>query len=442
MTVLDVLNSPWAIMPDRLEEIQAIYGARLRGEDADIAAIEARIGRPLNNEPQGYEVRNGAALVPLRGVLCQRMNLMSNMSGGTSTELFSRDIKQALEDPTVRSIIIMADTPGGSVAGTQSAAEVVRSARGVKPIVTFAEGMMASAGVWIGSAADQVILDSGVTQVGSIGVVATHSDVSKREEAMGVKTTEIVAGKFKRIVSQHGPLTETGRETMQEQVDYLYSLFVADVAANRGVDPEKVLENMADGRMFIGQQAVDAGLADGVASLDALIANLNERAAAMERNLISASSSTDVSMTSTEQAAQWVAENPEAAAVLRAEGAVNERDRIAAVRSQSMPGHEALIEALAADGHTTGPEAAVAIVAAENVLRKAQAEARAAEAPAPVAFAPDPETEQATEAKPAEIDARLLAVKAQQLVKNASASGQRLSFTEAVAQARQDLATA
>lgn len=443
MTVLDVINSPWAIMPDRLEEIQAIYGARLRGEDADLAAIEARIGRPLNNEAQGYEVRDGAALVPLRGVLGQRMNLMSNISGGTSTELFSRDVKRALEDPSVRSIIIMADTPGGSVAGTQSAAEVVRSVRGKKPIVTFAEGMMASAGVWIGSAADQVILDSGVTQVGSIGVVATHADVSKREEAMGIKTTEIVAGKYKRAASQYGPLTETGRATMQEQVDYLYSLFVADVAANRGVDPEKVIEDMADGRMFIGQQAVDAGLADGIYSLDVLIANLNDRAAAMERSLITASSSMDVSMTPSEQAAQWVAENPEAAAVLRAEGAVNERDRIAAVRAQSMPGHEALIEALAADGHTSGPEAAVAVVAAENALRKVQAEARAAEAPAPVAFAPAPETEQAaTESKPAEIDPQMLAVKARQLVDQAAASGQRLSFTEAVAQARQDLATA
>lgn len=443
MTVLDVINSPWAIMPDRLEEIQAIYGARLRGEDADLAAIEARIGRPLNNEAQGYEVRDGAALVPLRGVLGQRMNLMSNISGGTSTELFARDVKRALEDPAVRSIIIMADTPGGSVAGTQSAADVVRSVRGKKPIVTFAEGMMASAGVWIGSAADQVILDSGVTQVGSIGVVATHSDVSKREEAMGVKTTEIVAGKYKRAASQYGPLTETGRATMQEQVDYLYSLFVADVAANRGVDPEKVIEDMADGRMFIGQQAVDAGLADGIYSLDVLIANLNDRAAAMERSLITASSSMDVSMTPSEQAAQWVAENPEAAAVLRAEGAVNERDRIAAVRAQSMPGHEALIEALAADGHTSGPEAAVAVVAAENALRKVQAEARAAEAPAPVAFAPAPETEQAAaESKPAEIDPQMLAVKARQLVVQAAATGQRLSFTEAVAQARQDLATA
>lgn len=443
MTVLDVLNSPWAIMPDRLEEIQAIYGARLRGEDADLAAIEARIGRPLNNEPQGYEVRNGAALVPLRGVLGQRMNLMSNISGGTSTELFARDVKQALKDPTVRSIIIMADTPGGSVAGTQSAAEVVRSARGIKPIVTFAEGMIASAGVWIGSAADQVILDSGVTQIGSIGVVATHSDVSKREEAMGVKTTEIVAGKFKRAASQYGPLTETGRATMQEQVDYLYSLFVADVAANRGVDLEKVLEDMADGRMFIGQQAVDAGLVDGIHSLDVLIANLYDRASAMERTLITASSSMDVSMTPTEQATQWVAENPEAAAVLRAEGAVNERDRIAAVRFQSLPGHEALIEALSADGHTSGPEAAIAVVAAENVLRKVQAEARAAEAPAPVAFAPAPETEQvATEAKTAEIDPLVLAAKAKKLVAQASAEGQRLSTTDAVAQARQELATA
>ena len=145
MTVLDVLNSPWAIVPARLEEIQAIYAARVRGDEPDIAAIEARIGRPLVSEPQGYEVRNGAALIPLYGVLGQRMNLMSNMSGGTSTELFARDVRTAMADPTVKSIIVMADTPGGTVAGTQAAAEVLRSIRGLKPSATFVQGMMASA---------------------------------------------------------------------------------------------------------------------------------------------------------------------------------------------------------------------------------------------------------------------------------------------------------
>ncbi len=251
MTVLDVLNAPWAILPNRLEEIQAIYAARSRGEELDIAAIEARIGRPLGaDRQQGYEVRNGAALIPLHGVLAQRMNLMTNMSGGTSTELFARDVQTAAADPTVKAIILLADTPGGTVAGTQAAAAAVSAVRGVKPIATIVQDLMASAGVWIGSAADMVVLASGTAQVGSIGVVATHVDVSQREQAMGVKTTEIVAGKFKRAASQYGPLTETGQKVIQDQVNYLYSLFVNDFANYRGASVDRVLSDMADGRMF------------------------------------------------------------------------------------------------------------------------------------------------------------------------------------------------
>jgi hypothetical protein len=75
-------------------------------------------------------------------------------------------------------------------------------------------------------------------------------------------------------------------------------------------------------------------------------------------------------------AADWAAENPEAAAVLRTEGAAGERDRIAAVRAQSLPGHEGLIEKLAADGQTTGPEAAVQVIAADRVRQQGIAQAR------------------------------------------------------------------
>jgi signal peptide peptidase SppA len=445
MTVLDVLNSPWAITPDRLESIHAIYAARLRGEDPDLAGIEARIGRPLQNEPQGYEVRDGVALVPLRGVLAQRMNLMSNISGGTSTELFARDIRQAAEDPAVASIIVMADTPGGAVAGTQAAADVVRSVRGVKPIATYAEGLMASAGVWIGTATDLVVLADGATQVGSIGVVATHTDVSQREEQLGIKTTEIVAGRYKRAASQYGPLTETGRETIQEQVDYLYGLFVADVAQNRGVSVEAVLENMADGRMFIGQQAVDAGIADSIGTLEGLIATMNARASTARPSTPVRSSVSP--MNPSELAAEWAAENPEAAAVLRAEGrvegAMGERDRIAAVRSQSLPGHEALIEQLAADGHTTGPEAAMAVVAAEAALRQEQAQARQDDAIEPVAFAPAPDgLESEPAAQAAEVNAHELAARARKIVADAKANGEVITVPNAVAQARRELTTA
>ena len=301
-------------------------------------------------------------------------------------------MRAAAADPAVKSIVILADTPGGTVAGTQAAASAVRAVRGVKPIATLIQGMMASAGAWIGTAADVVALDSGTSQAGSIGVVATHVDVSQREQAMGIKTTEIVAGKFKRAASQYGPLTETGQAMIQDQVDYLYSQFVSDVATNRGTTESDVLQRMADGRMFIGQQAVDAGLADQIISLEELINQLNNQGASTPgRSATPASSHMDSIQTPNELAAEWSAANPEAAAVLRAEGAVSERDRIAAVRAQAMPGHEALIEQLAADGHTSGPEAALAVLAAERAIRSSQATARHAEAPAPLAFAPAPD---------------------------------------------------
>jgi signal peptide peptidase SppA len=440
MSILDVLNSPWAIVPNRLEEIQAIYAARVRGDELDIPAIEARIGRPLANESEPYEVRNGTALIPLRGVLGQRMNLMANMSGGTSTELFARDVRAAAADPAVKSILILADTPGGTVAGTQAAAAAVRAVRGVKPIATLIQGMMASAGAWIGTAADLVVLDSGTSQAGSIGVVATHVDVSQREQAMGIKTTEIVAGKFKRAASQYGPLTETGQAVIQDQVDYLYSQFVEDIAANRGTSQADVLERMADGRMFIGQQAVDAGLADRIASMEEIISLLNSSASPVGRSVSSAILSMDSPQTPTEQAQEWASANPEAAAVLRAEGAISERDRIAAVRAQAMPGHEALIEQLAADGRTTGPEAAVAVVAAEREIRANQAAVRLTEAPAPVAYAPAPEAqiEAVTPSKP-ELSAQELAETAREITAKARAEGRTISATDAVAQARRQL---
>jgi signal peptide peptidase SppA len=431
MTVLEILNSPWAIIPDRLLQIQGIYARRLDGEDPDLPGIEARIGRPLTNQPaQGYEILNGAALIPLQGVLGQRMNLMTNMSGGTSTQLFARDVQAAAADPAVQSIVLVVDSPGGTVAGTQAAADAVR---GVKPIGAYVQGQMASAAAWIGTAADVVAMDSTTAQAGSIGVVATHTDVSKQQEAMGIKTTEIVAGKYKRIASQYGPLTETGAQAMQDQVDYLYSLFVADVAANRGVTPETVLAQMADGRMFIGQQAIDAGLVDRITSLDALIADLNASAIQSQPTLALAVSPMDPR----ELAASWAAENPESAAVLRAEGAISERDRIAAVRSVSLPGHEALIETLAADGHTSGEQAAVLVVAAENERQKQAATLRLSDAVAPLSHAEAPEPMKAVE--PKSLDPQRIARRAQQIVATEEQAGNRITVTEACAMARQEL---
>jgi signal peptide peptidase SppA len=276
MKVLDILNAPWAIVPEKLIEIREIYLRHSRGEEADIATIEAALGRPLANDPQPYEVDRGVAVVDVAGVLAKRMDMFMQISGGTSTRTVARNFSAAMLDAAVHSIILNVDSPGGEVDGTQELSNLISGFRGQgKPILGLADGMAASAGYWIISAADKVFASDRTTMLGSIGVIATHVDVTKANEMRGIKVTHITAGKFKGIGSPHKPLDREGEDVIHGILDQIYSEFVQDVAAHRGFSVEKVLADMADGRELIGEKAVDAGLADGIASREELIVALN-----------------------------------------------------------------------------------------------------------------------------------------------------------------------
>jgi signal peptide peptidase SppA len=419
MKLIDVLTSPWAIQPEKLREIQAIYSAHFRGDKIDIEAIEARLGRPLSNEQQDYEVRDGGvAVLPISGVISNKANMFTRVSGGASAQMLQQQVESMRADPSVRSVVLDLDTPGGNVLGIPSLAESIRALSAEKPTVACCTGTMASAGYWIGSAANAVYISGLTDYVGSIGVVATHAFDPR---SASKQTTEITAGKYKRMGSESAPLTAEGKAYIQSQVDEIYRVFVETVAQNRKVSADQVLEHMADGRIFIGQQAIDAGLVDGVSTVDAMVAKLAENPSQFvnRRKAKIAAAGTDhqtagaaadepltdepvqhvtieptiqgVSMDPKELAAKFVAENADAAAIVRAEGAAAERARIQGVREQTMPGHEALIEALAFDGKTTGPEAAVQVLAAERARVSGAAAARAADAPAPVATATETE---------------------------------------------------
>jgi len=382
MKLLDLLTSPWAIQPDKLVEMQAIYATHLRGEKIDIAAVEQRLGRPLANDQRSYEIIDGVAVLPIEGVMSKRANMFSQISGGVSTQMAARDMRAATADQSVHSIIQVYDTPGGAADGLQLMIAATNDARAAgKRVVSLASGLMASAGYWTGSAAEAIYIADGITQVGSIGVVARHIDKSGAQAAAGEKHTDIVAGKYKRIASENGPLTEEGRTSLQSMVDYLYSVFVADVAAHRGVSAEKVLSDMADGRVFIGEQAISAGLVDGVSTLDDLIAMLNrDRSAGVAPR--TPTSFAGATMPQTRE--QILAESPTVAAALVAEGAAAERARIQSVEAALIPGHEVLIAALKFDGKSSGGDAALAVNAAERNLRTANATALANEAPKPL----------------------------------------------------------
>ncbi len=268
MKIIDILTSPWAIVPDKLFEIQEIYSTHLRGEKIDIKAIEAKLENPLNNETKPYQIIDRIAVIEIHGVIAKRMNLFSQISGGVSTQITGGDITEALNDPEVDGILLSIDSPGGSVEGTQELAGIIFEGREKKPILAYSDGIIASGAYWIGSAAHEMYISSDTVAVGSIGVVAAHVDMSKYEEKLGIKTTEVYAGKYKRISSAYQPLSEEGKQDIQGNVDYIYSVFVGQVAQHRGVPTENVIENMADGKLFIGQQSIKAGLVDGVSTFN------------------------------------------------------------------------------------------------------------------------------------------------------------------------------
>jgi signal peptide peptidase SppA len=428
MTLLDLILSPWAIEADMLAEIQAIYATHLRGEKIDIGAVEARLGRPLANEQQQYSVREGGvAVLPVEGVIAPKANLFTRVSGGTSAQILQQQLESAMADSRVKSIVLAIDSPGGSVYGTPEFAASVQAYAQEKPIVALSDATMASAAYWIGSAANAAFVTGPTVRVGSIGVIATH----QFNPSAAAGRTEITAGRYKNIATDAAPLSAEGRAYIQGHVDHLYTVFVDHVAQHRGVSTAQVLEHMADGRVFIGQQAIDAGLVDGISSLDALAEQLATdpqryarrrvakikpmaagAAAAGETPQLEAAGVAEPSASlppanheepltmdpKTTPAAltpeTLASEHPALFAQLRtsflAEGAAAERQRIADVRAQTLPGHEKLIDQLAADGKTTGPEAAAAVLAAERQARGAAAKAHFADAPdaAPGATAP------------------------------------------------------
>lgn len=418
MTLLDLITGAWAIEPDKLREIQAIYATHLRGEKIDIPALEARLGRPLSSEQQQYTVEpGGVAVLRMSGIIAPKANLFMQVSGGLSTQMATKQLESAVADQRVRSIVLAIDSPGGNVIGTPEMAAAVREMSAIKPIVTHSDGALASAAYWIGSAANAVYLSGPTVQAGSIGVVIDRTfnpNSALREES-------IVAGKYKRVVKSNEPLSDEARAMVQADVDYVYSLFVDAVAQHRDTTAQQVLDRMAEGRVFRGQQAIDAGLVDGVSTLDALVESMATDPApyAQRRKAVfavaalpspSAGAAPKDKTTTREKEPTMPGENQAPItrasfeqdhaplfAQLRGEftalGATQERERIQAVLAvgANLPGHEKLLNTLAFDGKTTAPEASMAVLKAEGDQRAAAIKAHADDAPEPAKASAAPE---------------------------------------------------
>lgn len=266
--------TPWALDLATLEALAQILDRANAGEEVSFEAFAE--AKAKGAAPAG--VRENVAVIPIHGVVAHRAHMVEGMcgQGGASTEILDKAIRMAVADPTVRSIVLDIDSPGGSVAGVTELANTIFAARAQKPIAAVANSAALSAAYWFATAAHELfVIPSG--EVGSIGVFGKHVDTTKADEAAGKVTTVISAGKYK--AEGAGPLTDDAKAYMQGRVDAYYTQFVKDVAKYRGVSVDTVRNGYGQGRSVAATDALAAGMVNGIATLDEVISKYARRTA-------------------------------------------------------------------------------------------------------------------------------------------------------------------
>lgn len=265
----EFLSTPWAIMPEKMAAIQTVLKTRLSGIRLSPEEINARIDAASSRT---INTAGAVAVIPVYGVVSQRMNLFSAYSGGTSTELLTKQIREAAADDSIGAILLDVDSPGGSVYGVKEVAEEIYKAREHKTIVAVANSLSASAAYWIASAAEEIVVTpSGET--GSIGVITAHEDWSKfvgnPDASKALPDIEfITAGKYKAEGNRFEPLSKDAREFMQKRVDDYYEDFVGAVARNRGDSVAAIKDGYGQARVLGANDSVKENLADSIATFD------------------------------------------------------------------------------------------------------------------------------------------------------------------------------
>lgn len=219
-----------------------------------------------------YDVKNGTAVIAVSGALVSNLFPWWFFYGDTTYESLLATISDAVLNPDVSAVVLRLNSPGGTVIGcAEAAAQLDKLAQGDKPIITHAV-LADSAAYWLASATNGIIVDP-TGEVGSIGVIGQHADYSEAYKDWGVTITDIFAGKHKADGSPHKPLSKQAEDRFNADMQYLRGQFAEGVAAYRGMDVADVLRTEA--MTYIGQQAVDVGLADDVMFFGDLLGSID-----------------------------------------------------------------------------------------------------------------------------------------------------------------------
>lgn len=217
-------------------------------------------------EDREIQVKNGVAIIDVDGVLMERCEWFDAWyNGALSMHAFRTKVEQLKSNKDVKHAVFCFSSPGGDVNGTQNAAKAIYGLReaGIRT-TAYINSCACSGAQWIAASCEEIILSSETCECGSIGVVVAHKEVSELEKKIGIKTTEITSGEKKREWSAYEPLTEDGKKALSDRARAFHEIFLSEMMRYRPNLTKANVKEWGDGKIFIGSQAIDVGLADKI----------------------------------------------------------------------------------------------------------------------------------------------------------------------------------
>lgn len=206
------------------------------------------------------------AVVYVDGVISGGRTAGNFLSEGGGTDALIKQLHSAADDPSVKAIVLRINSPGGSSTATEEVGAEIKKIRAQgKPVVTSMGDMAASGGYWLAACTDKIYANPS-TLTGSIGVYMPYSNWEELYKKIGIRSEKIKSGAHKDILSNDRPMTQEERVILQNLVNEIYENFVAVIVEGRHMDAAEV-RKLADGRVYTGKQAMEAGLVDEMGNL-------------------------------------------------------------------------------------------------------------------------------------------------------------------------------
>lgn len=191
-------------------------------------------------------------VVEIKGVIADSRNYLKQLDRFTN-------------DRSIKAVVLRVNSPGGAVGPSQEIMQEVKKVSKTKKVVASLGTVAASGGYYVASAAD-LIMSSPGTATGSIGVIMQFANVEQLTRKLGLDFSTLKAGRYKDVGSPFRPMTPEDKAYLQDLLDNVYQQFIRDVAKNRKIPLEKMKE-LAEGRVYTGEEAKKAGLVDEFGNL-------------------------------------------------------------------------------------------------------------------------------------------------------------------------------